>query len=87
MRAPDGRHEKLAREAISTARTVPEFGLPVVDVPHLVALKLVAGSRKDELDVLELLKANPETPLDAILAVCTRHRLKARLERLLTDQG
>ncbi len=42
LRAADGRHERLARDAISTSRAVPEFGLPVVDLPHLVALKLVA---------------------------------------------
>jgi hypothetical protein len=87
LRAPDGRHEKLAREAIAAARTVSEFGLPVVDLPHLVALKLVAGSRKDELDILELLKSNPETPLSGIFEVCARHRLKARLERLLAGQA
>jgi hypothetical protein len=43
----------------------------------------VAGSRKDELDILELLRANPETPLVTVLAVCAGHRLKTRLERLL----
>ena len=58
-------------------------GLPVVDVPHLVALKLLAGSRKDELDVLELLGANPELPLGPVHEVCRRHRLGRRLENLL----
>ena len=83
LRAPGGRYEKLAREAIATAQQEAELGLPVVDLPHLVALKLVAGSRKDELDILELLRANPETPLVTVLAVCAGHRLKTRLERLL----
>lgn len=36
LRAPGGSHEKLAREAISTAQRLPELGLPVVDLPHLV---------------------------------------------------
>lgn len=86
LTAPGGRHGKLAREAIASAEHVSEFGLPVVDVAHLVALKLLAGSRKDELDVLELLGANPETPLDPIFEVCRRHRLGKRLESLLSKK-
>lgn len=86
LTAPGGRHGKLAREAIASAQHVSEFGLPVVDVAHLVALKLLAGSRKDELDVLELLGANPETPLDPIFEVCRRHRLGKRLESLLSKK-
>lgn len=84
LTAPGGRHGKLAREAIASAQGVPELGLPVVDVAHLVALKLLAGSRKDELDVLELLGANPEMSVDRILEVCRRHRLGRRLETLLS---
>jgi hypothetical protein len=81
--APGGRHGKLARDAIASAQRVAELGLPVVDVPHLVALKLLAGSRKDELDVLELLGANPELPVEPIVEVCRRHRLGRRLEDLV----
>jgi hypothetical protein len=83
LRAPGGRHERLAREAIATAKHVPELRLPVVDLAHLIALKLVAGARKDELDILELVSANPETPLASILDLCRRYRLKTRLEELL----
>jgi hypothetical protein len=57
----------------------------VVDVPHLVALKLAAGSRKDELDVLELLAANPES-LWHVREVCKQHRLGAALERVLAGR-
>ena len=63
-----------------------ELRLPVVDVPHLVALKLVAGGRKDEVDILELLEANPEIPLDAVIEVCKRYRLGTRLENLLATR-
>lgn len=85
LTAPGGRHGQLAREAIASARRVPELGLPVVDVPHLVALKLLAGSRKDELDVLELLAANPGLSVAPILEVCKRQRLGKRLETLLAS--
>jgi hypothetical protein len=86
LTAPGGRHGKLAREALANAQPVSELGLPVVDIPHLVALKLLAGSRKDELDVLELLAANPEMSLDAISDVCRRYRLGKRLESLLSKK-
>ncbi|MFY3743280.1 hypothetical protein ACOQFB_05180 [Anaeromyxobacter sp. Red801] len=82
LRGPGGRHERLAREAIASAQQLPELGLPVVDLPHLVALKLVAGSRKDELDVLELLRANPTT-IDEVVGVCGKYRLRKQLERVL----
>ncbi|HEU4383615.1 MAG TPA: hypothetical protein VFR85_08940 [Anaeromyxobacteraceae bacterium] len=82
LRAPGGRHERLAREAIASAQKFPGFELPVVDLPHLVALKLVAASRKDELDILELLRANPAR-IDEVVAVCARQRLKKRLEGVL----
>ena len=84
LRAPGGRHAKLARDAIASAEKIPELGLPVIDLPHLVALKLVAGSRKDELDVIELLRANP-AKIDAVVAVCKKHHLSKHLERALAD--
>lgn len=84
LRAPSGRHQTLAREAIASARKVPEFELPVIDLPHLVALKLVAGSRKDELDIVELLRAN-SARVDEVVALCGRHRLGKQLERVLAD--
>jgi hypothetical protein len=87
LTAPSGRHGKLAREAIASAQRVSGLGLRVVDVAHIVALKLLAGSRKDELDILELLAANPEMPVDPILEVCRRHRLGKRLETLLSKSA
>jgi hypothetical protein len=86
LTAPGGKRGKLARAAIAAAQQVPELKLPVVDVPHLVALKLAAGSRKDELDVLELLDANPTEPLSHVREVCKQHRLGAALERVLAGR-
>ncbi len=50
-------------------------GLPTVDLPHLVALKLWAGGPKSVSDVVGLLEANPDADLAAIEAVCTRFDL------------
>lgn len=64
-------------DALREADLVVRAGSPLrlVPLPHLVALKLYAGGRKSQLDILELLDANPEEDLDAISALCDRYRL------------
>src|SRR5678815_59533 len=47
------------RAAVETATPNVLGPLAVADIPHLVALKLYAGGRKNELDILELLDRNP----------------------------
>lgn len=61
--------------------------LRVVDLPHLVALKLYAGGPKSRLDVLELLDRNPTAPHDAIAAVCERVHLGDDWRRLLAERA
>jgi len=51
----------------------------VVDLPHLVALKLYAGGLDAERDVVELLERNPDVALDDIRVVCERFGLGAAL--------
>ena len=54
----------------------------------LIALKLYAGGRKSELDVLEVLACNPEADLSVIRELCERFRLGdewRRIESLLGD--
>jgi hypothetical protein len=75
----------LVREALATATRAPGFPLPVVDLPHLVALKLSTGARRDELDVLALLEARPDADRDALRAVCTRHGLGEAIARALAE--
>ena len=50
----------LAAEAIDSATAGSIGSLAVVDLPHLVALKLYAGGAKSKLDVVELLARNSE---------------------------
>jgi hypothetical protein len=87
LRAASGRNERLARDAIETAQRVEGIDLPVVDLPHLVALKLVSGSRQDQLDVVQLLRANPQARLEEVVAVCRKHRLKKHLDAALEGGG
>jgi hypothetical protein len=64
----------LADEAIQTAAARLD-SLPVVDLAHLIALKLYAGGAKSKLDVVELLHRNAAADRDAIAEVCRRHGL------------
>lgn len=74
----------VGKEAIETATPEVLPGLAVVDVAHLVALKLYAGGRKSALDVLELLSRYPPSMIDATRAVCARLGLGDELQRVLT---
>ena len=57
-------------------------GLAVVDVPHLVALKLYAGGRKSALDVLELLARQGVKAFEEARAVCRTVGLGAEFDAL-----
>jgi hypothetical protein len=73
---------EVGKEAIDTAEPNALQSLAVVDVPHLVALKLYAGGRKSQLDVLELLDRHPEA-LESVRAVCERLRLGDELAEVM----
>jgi hypothetical protein len=77
----------LVREAIESAAPPGSLPLPVVDAAHLVALKLATGARRDEVDVLDLLEARPDLPMEAVAEVCQRHGLGDALDRLLAAEG
>jgi hypothetical protein len=72
----------LAEEAIRTATPALLGSLAVVDLAHLIALKLYAGGAKSKLDVVELLAANPDAKRDDIRAVCTRFGLEGEWEEV-----
>lgn len=66
---------RIGLDAVKTASPMQVGGLPVVDLAHLVALKLYAGGRKNELDVLEVLERNPESSRAAVGELCERFKL------------
>jgi hypothetical protein len=49
--------------------------LRYVRLPHLIMLKLYAGSLQDRADVVAVLKRNPGADLDEIRALCTQYDL------------
>lgn len=74
--------------AIQTARPVgPDRSMRVVDLLHLIALKLYAGGAKSRLDVVELLERNAALDLTALRELCARYRLEQDLDRLLLEIG
>ena len=77
----------LAEEAIRTA--IParrDLGsLRVVDLAHLIALKLYAGGPRSRSDVIELLERNAPLDLASIRDTCARHGLEAPLEAILEE--
>jgi hypothetical protein len=83
---PHGR-ESLAGEALEIAVVLDTFPFRVVDLPHLVALKLATAAERDELDVVDLLAARPDADLRAIRELCERHGVGAGLERAVVCAG
>jgi hypothetical protein len=75
---------KVGKQAVETAEDDALPPLAVVTVPHLVALKLYAGGRKSELDILELLARWPAELLDEVRIVCRGFGLENALDELLT---
>jgi hypothetical protein len=67
----------LAASALASALPNLLGSLAVVDLPHLVALKLYAGGRKSTVDVLEILDRNPDADRGKIRDVCARFGLEA----------
>jgi len=74
-------------EAVETAApgTVAGTALRVVDLPHLVALKLFAGGYKSRLDVLALLERNPGLDLHGVEQVCARFGLDQELRGIVGE--
>lgn len=67
------RNHNPGLEAIRTSSG--DASMPVVDLPHLIALKLWAGGPKGQHDVRELLAVNADADLAAIDDVCHRFDL------------
>lgn len=78
---------RLVGEALATAAPTGGFPFPVVDLPHLVALKLATGAFRDEVDVGDLLEARADAPVEELRALCSEHGLGPALERVLGRLG
>ena len=73
----------VGRAAVETATQNVIGPLAVADVAHLIALKLYAGGRKNELDVLELVDRNPDLDRKNLETVCKNLGLDSELRKVL----
>jgi hypothetical protein len=73
--------------ATSLPGRVEGSSLRVVDLPHLIALKLYAAGPKSRLDVMELLIRNPTLPIAEVTTLCEQFGLKPDWDRLLAEMG
>jgi hypothetical protein len=87
FRNPWNGEAPVGREAIHQAIPIEGTAFRVVDLHHLIALKLYAKSRKSEIDILELLERNRPIDVAALRDVCGRFGLGERLEPLLAEVG
>jgi hypothetical protein len=73
-------------EAVRTATPVGVgTSLRCATLPHLIALKLYAGGRRDQADVVELLRRNPGADRAEIREVCARYGFEKILEELIGE--
>ena len=84
---PLGMGDHPGREAVNQAQplVIAAASVGVVDIEHLVAMKLFAGGLKSQVDVVELLAVNPEVDLKRIEALCARFHLSGAWSRVLPE--
>jgi hypothetical protein len=63
----------------------PSTSLRYVQLPDLIALKLYAGEKRDEADIVELLVKNPDADLEAVRATAKPYDEHGKLEELIAD--
>ncbi len=83
---PLNRQKNPGAEAIRSALSgaIAGSSLRVVDLPHLVALKLYSGGAKSRLDVIELLERNTGAVRE-IRRVCKAYELEDALNKILAE--
>jgi hypothetical protein len=70
-------------QAVQTAEPIAESSpLRCATLAHLIALALFAGSRRDQADVVELLRRNTEADHAEIRGVCARYGSAIRFDEL-----
>ncbi len=69
----------------NAAPLAPMQSLRCATLGHLVALKLFAGGRRDQADVIELLRRNPATDRGLLRSVCAGYGYGEGLEELIRE--
>ncbi len=68
-----------------SAKTIAKLSIPIIPLPYLLTMKLIAGGRKDELDVIELLKVITKDDLRKAKELAKKVRRDKKLQALLKE--
>lgn len=78
---------KWELEGLKQAKSISRLSFPIMPLPYLLAMKLRAGGRKDELDVLELLKVTTEEEMEKVKELAKKVGKNSKLQALLKELG
>lgn len=76
---------KWELEGLKEAKVLKGLSFPVMPIPHLVAMKLRAGGRKDDLDVIEMLKSMPKKQREECLKLAKVSGRDRKLTALIKE--
>jgi hypothetical protein len=76
---------RLGVLAATATTTIAGRSIAVVDVPHLIAMKVDRGGPQSHADIVELLARRPDVRIEDVRAVCARFRLDKKFDALVPD--
>lgn len=76
---------KWELEGLKEAKVLKGLSFPVMPQPYLVAMKLRAGGRKDDLDVIEMLKSMPKKQREECMKLAKVSGRDRKLTALLKE--
>lgn len=82
-----GGHGTMGKEVVETAAPLEGSSLEVVDLPHLILLKLYSGGSRSLQDVLELPDRNIGLDLRAVETLCRRFKPSGAWKRVLASRS
>jgi len=74
---------KWELEGLKQAKQISELSFPLMPLPYLSAMKLMADGFKDELDVIELLKVMTEEEIEKVKELAKRVGRDKKLQLIL----
>lgn len=76
---------KWELEGMGHAKSVARLAVPLMPLPYLIAMKLMAGGRKDDLDVMELLSIADAEELEKTKELAKKVGRDRKLQTLLQE--
>ncbi len=76
---------KWELQGLEQALTAAGLSFPILPMPYLVAMKLMAGGRKDELDIIDMLKGMSEKEVNKARQLSKRVGKDRKFQSLLKE--